>query len=347
MKIVIAGGGTGGHLYPGIAIAEKLKDMGFEFIFLVSNRGIERRILTELGFNFVEQPETPLKGVSVGKKIKSVGKILGNVMDALNTVSKDDRVILLGGFASFSAGVASIIKRVPVYIHEQNSVMGLSNRIFSRFAEKVFVSFDKTLKAPEGSIVVGNPVRAVFRDIPFKVRPDKNLLLVGGSQGSRFLNNLLVDVVDKLLGMGFSIIHQTGDRLYEETIERYREKGIGVSNVTVKKYIDDMVEAIKWADLVISRAGAGLVFEILYSRRFGVFIPFSEATDNHQYYNAKFIEEKGVGVVLEEKKATGAKLLEIIKHYYDSFELYRDRFEKVFYRDTAEIIIKEMELEHV
>ncbi len=344
MKVVIAGGGTGGHLYPGIAIAERLKDKGIDILFMVSNRGIERRILTPLGYNFIEQEETPLKGVSFAKRIGSLGKIWKNVKFAMKHIEKDDKIVLLGGFASFSAGMSGLLKSVDIYIHEQNSVMGLSNRFFSKFAKKVFLSFEKTIKAPEKGIVVGNPVRKVFENAQTKLSPDKHIFVVGGSQGSRFLNNLIVQSSKVLLDRGFKIVHQTGEKLFDETVESYKKAGIDIESVEVKKYIDDIASTYKWADIVLSRAGSGSVFEIMYSKRFGIFVPFAAATDNHQFFNALFAQTKGVGVVLEEKEATVEKFLNAIDEYYKHFDMYKNNMDKIVYLDTAGLILKEMEI---
>lgn len=341
MRVIIAGGGTGGHLYPGVAIAEKLSKLSIEPLFIVSNRGIERNILTPLGYKFIEQKESPLKSVSFLRKIESVQHILGNIVSSIKIIKKDDIVVLLGGFASFSAGVAAIIRRNPIFIHEQNSVMGLSNRIFSKVARKIFLSFENSCKSKK-AVFVGNPVRSVFRNLDPKSSPDKRILLTGGSQGSRFLNNLFVPIAQELINDGYSIIHQTGEKLYDEVINDYDKYGIKSGNLIVKRYIDDMGEAIKWADLVISRAGAGSIYEIMYSKRYGIFIPFAGATDNHQEINAKLPVEKGIGVSIKEKMATPEVLLGEIKRFYNDFDIINKRFQDIKFMDSAEIMIKEM-----
>lgn len=344
MKVVIAGGGTGGHLYPGIALADRLKERGIDAIFLVSDRGIERKVLTPLGYKFIEQEETPLKGESFIKRFRSLGKILKNIKLAMRYIEKDDKIVLLGGFASFSAGISGLIKSVEIYIHEQNSVMGLSNRFFSKYAKKVFLSFENTLKAPESGIVVGNPVRKVFENRCAKQKPDKHIFVVGGSQGSRFLNNLIVHSSKNLLDRGFKIVHQTGDKLFDETLDAYKKIGVDTESIEVKRYIDDISATYEWADIVLSRAGSGSIFEIMYSRRFGVFVPFAAATDNHQFFNALYAQTKGVGVVLEEKEATVEKFLNAIDEYYKHFDMYKKNMDNVVYLDTAGLILKEMEI---
>jgi len=117
-----------------------------------------------------------------------------------------------------------------------------------------------------------------------------------------------------------------------------------LDNINIRKYIDDIASVYKWADLILSRAGAGSVFEIIYSKRYGVFVPFSAATDNHQYYNALYVESKGVGVVIEDKDATVDKFIDAVDKYYNNFELYRSNFEKIQYKDSANLILKEMEI---
>lgn len=346
MRVVIAGGGTGGHLYPGIAIAEKLSNLSIEHIFIVSNRGIERKILTPMGYQFIEQKESPLKSVSFIRKIESIKNILGNILSSLKIIKKDDIVVLLGGFASFSAGVVAVIKRNPIFIHEQNSVMGLSNKIFSIFAKKIFLSFENSF-INKKAIFVGNPVRSVFKNLNPKPSPEKRILLTGGSQGSRFLNNLFIPIAKELINDGFSIIHQTGEKLYDEVISSYNNYGISYDNIIVKKYIDDMSEAIKWADLVISRAGAGSIYEIMYSKRYGIFIPFAGAADNHQEINAKLPVEKGIAVSIREKIATPEVLLDEIKRFYINFDYIKNKFQNIKFIDSAEIMIKEMGFKNV
>jgi UDP-N-acetylglucosamine--N-acetylmuramyl-(pentapeptide) pyrophosphoryl-undecaprenol N-acetylglucosamine transferase len=346
VRVVIAGGGTGGHLYPGIAVADKLKKVGITPFFIVSNRGIERKILSPMGYGFIEQKETPVKGVPFLRKIKSGLNIINNIISTYRVIKKGDYVLLLGGFASFSAGTIAIIKSVPLYIHEQNSVMGLSNRIFSRFARKVFLSFEN-IHGVRNAIYTGNPVREVFKNAVTKTEPDRRILVLGGSQGSRFINNLIIGIAKTLLDGGFTIVHQTGEKLHDEVVEGYRGKGVDIEKLTVKAYIDDVATHMKWADIIISRAGAGSVYEIMYSKRYGIFIPFAGATDNHQELNAMFAVQKGIGVSISEKEATPDKLLGEIKSYYENFYKIKSNLENVTFTDSAALMIKEMGLADV
>jgi len=151
-------------------------------------------------------------------------------------------------------------------------------------------------------VYTGNPVRDVFKNAVAKTDPDKRILVLGGSQGSRFINNLVIETAKELLDDGFAIVHQTGGKLYDEVVEGYRGKGVDIEKLNVKAYIDDVANHMKWADIVLSRAGAGSVYEIMYSKRYGIFIPFAGATDNHQELNAMLAVQKGIGVSISEKK---------------------------------------------
>ncbi|MGA1862970.1 undecaprenyldiphospho-muramoylpentapeptide beta-N-acetylglucosaminyltransferase [Deferribacter thermophilus] len=343
MKIIIAGGGTGGHLFPGVAVAQILENKGVDFMFLVSNRGIDKNILSRFGYKFYEQNIYPFKGKSFFEKIKSLFMLYKEFFKVNSMIKRDDKVLLLGGFASVAAGVVSIFKGVDLYVHEQNSVMGLSNRFFSKFSKKVFLSFENTKTKLKNVIITGNPVRKEFYEIEIKKNFEKKLLIVGGSQGSRIINHTFVAIAKKLLEEGYEIFHQTGDKLYEETLGLYEKEGISQSDsLKITPFIEDIVSAYKWADIVISRAGAGAVFELLYSKRVGIFVPLKIAADNHQYFNALYAKEKGVAEIILEDELNNEKLLESIHDIGKNYPLYIEQFKKIKKLESAELIVKEM-----
>jgi UDP-N-acetylglucosamine--N-acetylmuramyl-(pentapeptide) pyrophosphoryl-undecaprenol N-acetylglucosamine transferase len=340
VKVILAGGGTGGHLYPGIAIAEKLKVKGVECLFLVSDRGIDREILSKTTFPFIEQKVTAFKGKSVVGKMASLAKLLPEIFKIAPNIQKKDKVVLLGGFASIIAGIVSVVKRNELYIHEQNSVMGLTNRTFAKFADKVFLSFEKTLNSKGNCIVTGNPVRNIFADIKIKNELSKNILVIGGSQGSRIINKLIVNSSERLLSEGFSIWHQTGKNLYEETLKMYSDRVN--KNLKLFAYIDDMKSAYEWADVIISRAGSGSVFEIIYAKRPAIYIPLKIAADNHQKINALSAKGLSAAEILEEEEATVDNLMNAINNIYTNYEQLKEKIKKIEFKDTAELIVKEM-----
>jgi len=344
MKVILAGGGTGGHLYPGIAVAEELMKKEVEVLFLVSDRGIDRKILSSLKYNFVEQHATALKGKGVIDKIKSLCNLIKCVFESVKVIDREDKVLLLGGFAAASAGFAAVLKRADMYIHEQNSVMGFTNRFFARFAEKVFLSFEDTQKGRGKIEVTGNPVRKEIRNIKTKKNLEKNILVLGGSQGSRLINNVAADSFIKLRDEGVNVVHQTGENLFEETVKRYTVNGINVDNgnVTIVKYIDDMKSALEWCDVIVARAGSGTVFEIMSAKRPAILIPLRIAADNHQYFNALYFKRRGFGTLLLEDSFDAKSLVGCINEIFDNYDKYREKLESFENRNVAKLITEKM-----
>lgn len=208
MKVIFAGGGTGGHLYPAVAISEQLKKNNINYYFMVSDRGIERNILRPLNCQFEEQKVSAYMNQSVTGKIKALFNMIKATGRALKVVQKGDKVILTGGFAAAPSAIAAVLKGCDLYLHEQNSVMGLVNRIFARFSKKVFLSFENTKNAKGSLIVTGNPVREVFYNTAPKKDYTGRLLILGGSQGSRKINKLISSSIDEIMSLGFNVTHQ-------------------------------------------------------------------------------------------------------------------------------------------
>ena len=339
-RLVIAGGGTGGHLYPGIAVADYLKDKGVEVFFMVSDRGIERKILSTKGYKFYEQPQTPLKGIGIGGRIRSIVLLAKETFGMLKKIKKSDTVLLTGGFAAGAPAIAAVLKGARLYLHEQNSVMGLTNRIFAVFCKQVFLSFEGTLKAKGKTVHSGNPVRADFASFKPKSVNTKRILVLGGSQGSRFLNRLMAKSAKSLTEAGWSIVHQAGAKLYEEALEDYRTEA---AQADVRSYIENVAEEYEKADLVIARSGSGTVFETMYARRPAVFVPFAQAADEHQLYNALFAEKLGIAKVMTESGATPARLMELAE--WSQKPEVAEKLAGVKYLNSPEIIVRGMELD--
>lgn len=344
MKVIFAGGGTGGHLYPAVAISEQLKKNNISFYFMVSDRGIEKSILTPLGYEFEEQKVSAFMGAGVFGKIKAVLNMIGATTRALKVVKKGDKVVLTGGFAAAPSAIAAIIKGCDLYLHEQNSVMGLVNRIFAKYSKKVFLSFENTKNAKGRIIVTGNPVREAFYSLEPKKDYTNSILVLGGSQGSRKINTLISSSIDELVNNGFNIVHQCGKKLYDETMQMYGDKiEIYENKVKLMPYIDNAVEEMKKADIIISRSGAGAVFEIKALKCPAIYIPFAGASENHQYYNALNEKERGRCIIIEEKDANTAALINGLNEIKNNIEKYRAAFGKEVEK-SSEIIFKELEL---
>lgn len=345
MKVVFAGGGTGGHLYPAIAISEQLKKHNINYYFMVSDRGIERNILRPLNCQFEEQKVSAYMNQSITGKIKAVFNMIKATGRALKVVQKGDKVILTGGFAAAPSAIAAILKGCDLYLHEQNSVMGLVNRIFAKFSKKVFLSFENTKNAKGRLVVTGNPVREVFYNKAPKKDYTGHLLILGGSQGSRKVNKLIASSIDEIMSLGFNVTHQCGAKLYDETKEMYGSKLEEYKDrLILKAYIENAVDEMGKADIIVSRSGAGAVFEIKALRCPAIYIPFAGASENHQYFNALEEKNKGCCIILEEDKADTAALKEALNEIKDNIAFYRANLEKSPVQKSSEIIFKELEI---
>lgn len=345
MKVIFAGGGTGGHLYPSLAVAEELKNKNVEMLFLVSDRGIDSRILMRSGFHFIEQDVAAFMGKGILSKVKAVYKLVKSIFKVYPLINKGDKVFITGGFASAPAAIVAKIKGSELYLHEQNSVMGLVNRTFARVCKKVFLSFDNTRNAKGLTIVSGNPVRKEFREISEKEGWNGRILVMGGSQGSRKINSIIVSAIDFLMKEGFTVIHQTGEGLLKETVSLY---GNAVKryapSLSVLAYIDGPAYVIKSSDIVVGRAGAGMVFELMSAGVPAIYIPFKAASENHQYYNAKAASDKGCALILEEDDATPEKFIETVKLMKENIETFRLKLKDNKPKDSVKIIVDEMGL---
>ncbi len=345
MKVILAGGGTGGHLYPGIAVAERLRFIGISALFMVSDRGLEKNVLSKLGYQYVEQNASAFMGMGIVDKVSSLYRLSKASGIALKYVNRGDKVLLLGGFAAAPVAVAGMIKGADLYIHEQNSVMGLVNRMMSSQSRRIFLSDADTRKAPDRGMLVGNPVRGDFIRGSLKRENGKQLLVLGGSGGSRIINKTVAAAADKLLKAGYSIRHQTGEKLLEETLAEYgKNVDMKSKGLQIEPYITNMADAYAAADIVIARSGSGTVFETMYAKRPALYIPFAQASDNHQYYNALSVQKSGYAEILPEKDLSAEKLTESINGMFDRIEDYKESLLGVEFKDSATLIVKGMGL---
>ena len=346
MKVILAGGGTGGHLYPGIAIAEKLRIAGILSLFMVSDRGLEKKTLSRLGYQYVEQNVSAFSGVGVAMKMLSLIRLVKALVSAIKYIGRGDKVLLLGGFAAAPVALAGIIKGVDLYVHEQNSVMGLLNRMMSSRSRKVFLSYGDTKMAPAKGVFVGNPIRNELMHGVIKEGSAKRILVLGGSGGSRIINITVASVAEKLLREGYFIHHQTGEKLLEETIKEYEKSvDLGESGLQIEAYITDMAQAYAAADIVVARSGSGAVFETMYAKRPALFIPFARSSNNHQYSNALYMQKLGCAEILKEEEFTSERFIERIFWMFSRIEEYQWNLSGVETRDSAELIIRGMELQ--
>ena len=319
MRAILAGGGTGGHVIPALAIANELKkSYGAEVLFIGTARGIENRLVPAAGYPLQLVRVGALKNVSLATRLKTAFDLPRAVWDAGRMLNEfaPDVVIGVGGYASGPAMLAALVKHIPTVAFEPNVVPGFANRIVARFVSAAAVHFQETAKYFRHAEVTGVPVRQAFFEIAArstnKTRGGVPTLLVfGGSQGAHAINEAMIRCLPVLQqeAPGIHIIHQTGERDYNDALAAYR--GLGES-AEVFKFIEDMPAAFACADLVVCRSGASTVAEIAAAGKPAVFVPFPRAADDHQRVNAEALERAGAAVVVEESKLEGVWLAETI-----------------------------------
>lgn len=300
LLVLIAGGGTGGHLYPAMAIGEALAARGVRVHYVGSTAGIEARVLPRSGLDHTLLPSARLRGGGPLVAARGVWGLLRSVGQALTLLRslRPAVVVGAGGYASGAAVIAAWLLRVPVVVQEQNAVPGLTNKVAGRLASRVFVSFAPAVGSfPTGRAeVAGNPIRRGIREALVDAGGGRGLLVFGGSQGARFLNEQVPALVARL---GVPVLHQTGPADVEATRARYAALGV---EADVRPYIDDMAAAYASASLAICRAGASTIAELLAVGLPAVLVPFPHAAHDHQAANARVLDEAGAAIMIRQEE---------------------------------------------
>jgi UDP-N-acetylglucosamine--N-acetylmuramyl-(pentapeptide) pyrophosphoryl-undecaprenol N-acetylglucosamine transferase len=314
MRAILAGGGTGGHVIPALAIANQLKkSYDAEVLFIGTARGIENRLVPAAGFPLQLVRVGALKNVSLTTRLKTAFDLPRAVWDAGRMLNQfaPDVVIGVGGYASGPAILAAVVKHIPTLAFEPNVVPGFANRMVARFVSGAAVHFEETAQYFRHAEVTGVPVRQAFFEIEGKRGGVPTLLVFGGSQGAHAINDAMIRCLPVLQreAPGIHIVHQTGERDYNDALAAYR--GLGES-AEVFKFIEDMPAAFARADLVVCRSGASTVAEIAAAGKPAIFVPFPRAADDHQRVNAEALARHGAAVVVEESKLEGVWLAETI-----------------------------------
>jgi UDP-N-acetylglucosamine--N-acetylmuramyl-(pentapeptide) pyrophosphoryl-undecaprenol N-acetylglucosamine transferase len=323
--LMIAGGGTGGHIYPAIAIAQEFvaRDASRRVIFVGTERGLEKTIVPKAGFPLELISVGGLKGKGLGETIKNLARLPMGFIQAWRLIGRHrpDVALGVGGYSSGPVLLAARLRGVPTAIHEQNAYPGVTNRMLAKFVKAVAVAFEDAaprLKRKD-AVVTGNPIRKEFFQIG--QRPTANgqrLLIFGGSQGSHILNQTMTGALlflARLKGR-LDIVHQTGPKEVDEVRAAYRSSAF--PDARVVPYLDPIVDEIAAADLVVSRAGAMTIGELAAAGRAAVLVPFAAATNNHQELNARVVERAGGAIVVTEGELSperlGLAVAEIINH---------------------------------
>ncbi|GFH62483.1 MAG: UDP-diphospho-muramoylpentapeptide beta-N-acetylglucosaminyltransferase [Candidatus Desulfovibrio kirbyi] len=303
-KILLTGGGTGGHVFPALAVAEELRHQNAVLLFVGSRYGPEARLVKARGIAFEGLPVRGFLGRGL-RSLDAAARMCFAVCRALCIVRrfKPAMVAGFGGYAAFAPMLAASLLGVPCILHEQNAAGGMSNRILARLARRVCLSMPGTEGfASDKCVVTGNPVRDAVCEIGRRPRchTGKNLLVLGGSQGSRALNTVMPEILPVLKAANVAVRHQSGSA--DEQAVRAAYINAGYEGSVVVPFIEDMGEAYAWADLALCRSGASTVAELCVVALPSVLVPFPQAIHDHQTKNARLLESAGAAVFLPERE---------------------------------------------
>ena len=349
MRVILTTGGTGGHIFPALAVAESLHTQGVECLFVGSQHGPEAEWAARAGLEFIG---LPVRGV-LGRGLRSFAALGGMAVSSLKALDlvrthKPDVVAGFGAYASCPSLLAASFRHIPILVHEQNAFPGLTNRLLGRLARRVCLSMPDSVKAFDRrkTVQTGNPVRASIlrvRDLPEPGPHAPRLLIMGGSQGARAVNSVILAALPRLREAGVELRHQTGKSDYERVAAGYAAFGYSADLVT--PFIDDMAEAYSWADLVLCRAGATSVAELAVAGKPALFVPFPHATHDHQTHTARAVCQAGAALMIAEKElahkdAVGTLLL--LLHDYDQLTMMSRAAQALARPDAAANVAREI-----
>ena len=299
-KILIMAGGTGGHIFPALAIAIELKSRGAIVEWLGGNKGLEKTLVPQHGFKLNSVYSSGLRRKSLFIILKAVILLgLGFFQTILVFIKfRPDKVIGMGGYASGVGGLVAKIFFAPLIIHEQNTIPGTTNKLLSKFAIKTYQAFEDSFIEDVDATTIGNPIlfKSQQKNAPHSI---KNLLVLGGSLGAKKINETIAKIHTPL-----NIWHQTGANHLESTKANYN-KSTYIS-LKIEPFIDDMAAAYAWADIVICRAGAMTISELVESKTLALLVPFPFAVDDHQTKNAEYLSKKGASILINESEFNAA-----------------------------------------
>lgn len=297
-RVVVAGGGTGGHVFPALAVAEELRGRGVAVDLIGTAAGLEARVVPAAGYPFHVVSARPLRGGGAGRLASGVGAAVRGVGEARALLRRlrPDVVVGVGGYASVATVLAARLLRLPVLLQEQNAVPGLANRWLGRVSRRICLGFEAAAAHfPAGrSVHTGNPIRA---SVLVGTGPGTDLLVFGGSQGARRLNRAVVEALPRLVPRltGRGLLHQTGTADLEATLQAYARQGV---TADVRAFIDDMGAAYGRAALVVARAGAMSCAEITARGLPAILVPYPQAADDHQRHNALALVSLGAAEMI-------------------------------------------------
>jgi UDP-N-acetylglucosamine--N-acetylmuramyl-(pentapeptide) pyrophosphoryl-undecaprenol N-acetylglucosamine transferase len=312
-RIVIMAGGTGGHVFPALAVALKLKDNGWDVSWLGTQRGLEAKVVPENGIDIDWLSVAGVRGKGLLFKLGAAFKLLKACGQAFSILRrrKPDVVLGMGGFVAGPGGLMAKLLGIPLVIHEQNRIPGTTNKLLAKIANQVLEAFPNSFKKAVKAKCTGNPLRKQFQSLPMTKIKDETqtlkILILGGSQGAQALNEIIPEALASLTAI--EVKHQTGTAMQEIVSKKYEEFGL---KAEATAFIQEMVPAYQWADIIICRAGAMTVSEVAAMGLPAILIPLPNAIDDHQMANAKYLSESGAGFILPQKELNAKNLIELI-----------------------------------
>lgn len=309
-RVMILAGGTGGHIFPALAVAEELRSRGCELRWMGTQAGMEARLVPQQGIPIEWLSVAGFRGKGWRAKLQAPFKLLLACWQAGRILRrcKPDVVLGMGGFVAGPGGVMARLLGIPLVIHEQNRIPGTTNRLLVNYAKKVLEAFPGSFKSKAAAVCVGNPLRRAIVDAMEQEKPARDgvtrLLVVGGSLGAKALNEIVPEALASASGK-FVIRHQTGQAMRAETEALYARLGVAAEVVA---FIQDMAAAYRWADLAICRAGAMTVSELSAAALPAILVPFPHAIDDHQTANARYVSEVGAALLLPQSELTPQRL---------------------------------------
>jgi UDP-N-acetylglucosamine--N-acetylmuramyl-(pentapeptide) pyrophosphoryl-undecaprenol N-acetylglucosamine transferase len=324
MNILIAAGGTGGHLFPGISIAEEFtaKDNSNVVLFIGTKRGMEQQVLSQAGFSFETIDVLGLKGKRFSALFKALLYLPRSIFQSIRIIKKFDPALVIGagGYVSGPVVLAAFFMGIKTAIHEQNTFPGLANRILAKITDLILVSFESTMPyfPKEKTVMAGNPVRrqCVTKSPPSASGDPFTLCILGGSLGSHQINSAMTAALTHLLPIRdkIKIIHQTGKNDLPMAKEAYKKAGFSAEVVT---FIDQIADVYQQTRLVISRAGASTLAELMVNHKASILVPYPLAADNHQHLNARVLVDQKAAQMIDPDQLTGTRLARLILHLYN------------------------------
>jgi UDP-N-acetylglucosamine--N-acetylmuramyl-(pentapeptide) pyrophosphoryl-undecaprenol N-acetylglucosamine transferase len=314
LRIMIMAGGTGGHVFPALAVADYLQNAGYMVSWLGTKKGIEATVVPEAGIEIDWLSVSGLRGKGLVSLLLAPIMMLKACYQASNIIRRrqPDVILGLGGFASGPGGLMAWLHKTPLVIHEQNRVPGTTNRLLKKLAKRVLEAFPNSFDEQTGAIFTGNPVRKeLLGGSVGEPKKNTNILVVGGSLGASVLNEVVPEALQSLqASLSVNVIHQAGKATIQIAREKYSEAGVAAD---IREFIADMKQVYQWADIVICRAGAMTISELAIMGLPSILVPLPHAIDDHQTKNAAYLADAEAAVLMPQATLTSQNLSETLK----------------------------------